>query len=359
MVKSVAVSYTGYTMASLNKRPESPYWYIKYRDPSGKQKHHTTGFRHDIPAQTKKARIMLNEKKLVELRFEKGTNNEVWSAWVPEFLKQKYSQPSSGKTLHRYETCWRYLSVFLDEQGITRPRQMTFRHCELYMNWRKAGKPEAGVFACGHNTARFDLKILHMICVHAIKREFIQINPCANLGIKKHKSPVKPELSDEDIALIRTKLVELDMPDWMRTSFEIAIHTGCRLMETSFPLNKVDWKKGHIEFHAKGDKDYSVSIHPKLLPLLKKLKEEGRKMTCDIPSFPSKAWWLFFKKIGLRKKGVCFHCIRVTVISRLIRQGVPENIVRKIVHHASTEINRLYQRLGVDDVRPSLDALKV
>lgn len=344
-------------MASLYKRPSSPFWYIKFKDASGEQCAHSTGFRHGIPSQTRKAQVMRNEKALTELHFEKGTESEVWSAWVPEFLRQRYAQ--SPKTRHRYETCWRYLSIFLDERGITRPRQLTFRDCELYMEWRKAGKPESGVLHCGHNTARLDLKILHLICGHAIKRGFIQSNPCAQLGIKRHKSPEKPELSDEDIALIRSKLVELDAPEWMRVSFEVAIHQGCRLSETSIPLSRVDWENRNIEFHAKGGRKYTAPMHPGLLPLLERLKRDARKRTCEIPAMPSKAWWLFFKKIGLHKKGVCFHCTRVTVITRLIRAGIPENQVKKIVHHASTEVHRIYQRLGVDDVRPALDALKV
>ena len=93
--------------------------------------------------------------------------------------------------------------------------------------------------------------------------------------------------------------------------------------------------------------------------MLKKLKKDGRTMTCELPQMASKEWWRFFKKIGLHQKGVCFHCTRVTVITRLIRQGHSEAVVRKIVHHASTEVNRIYQRLGVEDVRPALNSLKI
>jgi hypothetical protein len=227
------------------------------------------------------------------------------------------------------------------------------------MKWRKAGQPDIGVLKCGHNTARLDLKILHLICKHAIKRQFIQTNPCASLGIPREKAREKPELSDDDIALIRAQLVALDKPEWMRISFEIAIHQGCRQAETSFPLSRVDWKRNTIEFHGKRDGKFTAPMHPNLLPLLKRLKDDGRKMTCELPHMPAKEWWLFFKKIGLHRKGVSFHCTRVTVITRLIRAGTPENKVKKIVNHASTEIHRIYQRLGVEDVRADLAALQV
>ena len=344
-------------MASLYKRPNSPFWWIKYKNEAGKQHAHSTGYRHAIPTQTRKANVLLNEKRLRELKTEKGMESDQWNIWVEEFLNSKYA--NSKKTLQRYKTCWQRLSAYLEESDIHRPYQLNFRACELYMPWRIAGQPQFGFYKCGHNTARLDLKILHLICKHAIKRGFLSHNPCASLGIPKEPAPEKSELTDDDIALIREQLVVLKQPEWMSISFEIAIHQGCRLTETSFPLSRIDWKRKTIEFHAKRDKKYTAPIHSNLLPLLKRLKDEGRKITCEIPEMPSKKWWKFFQKTGLHKKGVCFHCTRVTVITRLIRAGVPENKVKKIVHHASTEVHRIYQRLGVDDVRLDLDALKV
>jgi len=344
-------------MASLYKRPNSPCWWIKYKDAAGKPKQHTTGMRHAVPAQTKKARVILREKQLLELKREKGSEHGAWKVWVEKFLESQYEKQQ--KTLHRYKTCWRNLSAYLEERKILAPHQLTFDDCIDYMEWRKAGQPQLGIYKCGHNTARLDLKILHLICERAIKRGLIVGNPCRKLGIRKHKPEEKPELTDDDIALIRQKLVELEMPEWMSTSFEIALHQGVRLSETSFPLSRIDWKKKSIEFHAKRDKRYSIGIHRKLLPLLEKLKQEGRSRTCELPKMPSKEWWRFFKKIGLHQKGVCFHCTRVTVITRLIREGWSEAQVMNVVHHASTEVNRIYQRLGMKDSRPVLASLKV
>jgi site-specific recombinase XerD len=344
-------------MASLYKRPNSPCWWIKYVDDSGKTKQHSTGFRYAIPSQTRKARVLLNQKVLLELKRDKGIAGDSWDEWVDEFLDNRYA--TSQKTLKRYKTSWGFLKVYLSEQSIHHPHQLTFKACEQYIPWRVKGQNHLGIYKCKHNTARFDLKLLHLICIHAIKLKFITTNPCASLNIARHPSPEKPELSDEDIALIREKLITLNMPSWMSDCFEIAIHQGVRLSETSFPLSRVDWKRKTIEFHAKRNQRYTVSIHPKLLPILELWKQQKRTITCTLPVMPSKEWFKFFKKIGLHQKGVCFHCTRVTVITRLIRNGVPENQVKKIVHHASTEVNRIYQRLGVEDVRNALDSLQV
>jgi site-specific recombinase XerD len=350
-------SYTSYTVASLYKRKSSPFYWIKYKDAGGVKQAHTTGFRYAVPAQVKKAKLLLQQKRLIELKTDKGLAGDTWESWVVDFIESTYA--SKPKTLERYKISWKSLSVYLADQKISRPMQLTFRDCELYVPWRIAGQPQLGVYKCGHNTARYDLKVLHVICKYAIKRGFIEQNPASSLGIAKQVPREKPELSDEDISLIREKLIELKMPEWMSVCFEIALHQGCRLAETSLPLSKIDLKTKTIRFKAKGGKDFTAPLHPKLIPLIKKLIKSERKKTCELPRLPSKEWWRFFKKIGLHQKGVSFHCTRVTVITRLIRSGKPENVVRKIVNHASTEVHRIYQRLGVEDVRGALDDLRV
>jgi site-specific recombinase XerD len=344
-------------MASLYKRPNSPYYWIKYKDEAGEHQQHTTGYRHAVPSQRKKAQLLLNQKRLIELKTDKGITGDAWKLWVEDHLNKAYG--SKPKTLERYKISWRCLSAYFTDKKIIRPMQLTFHLCEEYLSWRIAGQPHLGFYKCSHNTALYDLKVLHRICKYAIQRKFIDHNPASSMGISKEIPREKPELSDMDIALIREKLLELKMPDWMSISFEIAIHQGCRLAETSMPLSKIDLKKKTIRFKAKGGKDFTAPLHPKLVPTIKKLIKTGQSKTCELPRLPSKEWWRFFKKIGLHQKGVCFHCTRVTVITRLIRAGKPENVVRKIVNHASTEVHRIYQRLGVDDVRGALDDLKV
>jgi integrase len=60
-------------------------------------------------------------------------------------------------------------------------------------------------------------------------------------------------------------------------------------------------------------------------------------------------WREFFGKIGM--PGIYFHCTRVTFVTWCHRQGIPENVIMKLVNHASTEIHRIYQRLNVVDVQ--------
>jgi integrase len=72
-------------------------------------------------------------------------------------------------------------------------------------------------------------------------------------------------------------------------------------------------------------------------------EECGERYFISLPKNASKSFCNFFKSIGLPH--ICFHCLRVTFISRLCQNEVPEYAVARLVGHRSIEVNRLYQRL--------------
>jgi hypothetical protein len=55
----------------------------------------------------------------------------------------------------------------------------------------------------------------------------------ARLGLKADRSREKPEFSPAQIDLIRAKLKQFKKPEWMKISFEIAIHQGCNILVDS------------------------------------------------------------------------------------------------------------------------------
>jgi hypothetical protein len=56
---------------------------------------------------------------------------------------------------------------------------------------------------------------------------------------------------------------------------------------------------------------------------------------------------------------LCFHCTRVTVITRLCRANVSESQAMRFVGHASETIHRVYQRLRAEDVSACVSALRI
>ena len=341
-------------MAFLYKRSDSPYWWIKYKE-HGAWVQEATGLRHASNLDTKQARQLRLEKALEEAKEHSGSPQERFEAWAHVYLTERYK--NSPKTLRRYQGSLRVWLVFLAGRKILMPRQIRYGDLVEFLRWRqKEGDPCQGIFKASNNTTRGDLAVLRIIMEEAVRRGFCSVNPCKSLGLKKEKAAEKPAITDEEVAKIRKELANEEWPEWMSVAFEIAIRQGCRLRETSVPLRDIDLARQTITFNAKGGKRFTTALHPELIPMVQKWKTEGRATTCDMPTMPSKWWWMLFKKLKMRH--LCFHCTRVTVITRLARAGVSISQAMRFVGHASETIHRVYQRLSVDDLGPCLKALQ-
>jgi integrase len=219
----------------------------------------------------------------------------------------------------------------------------------------KSKQPQTkGVYACGRNTAIYDLKTFGLIMSEAMRRGFITTNPARGLGLVKTRPREKPEINVIEEMRIRNALP--DWPTWMGTAFEIAMATGCRLRETVIELRNIDERAGAIHFIQKGGRPHTTALPPKLLPLIQRLRAEGRRTTLDMPDRPSKEWRRFFRSIDLPH--LSFHCTRVTVVTRLARAGVPERHTMRFVGHSGTTVHRVYTRLSVGDLKACVQALE-
>ena len=340
-------------MASLFQRTragqKSRFWWVQTKE-NGKWIKKPTPYRIAVNADTLAARTYVAELTLAERKGAQiGDANWIW---VESFLRARYD--SRTKTLERYTTAWRTIQLFLRRETILSPASLLYTHIQRFVDWRKTFTGE-GVWKCGHNNAVLEVKILGLLMKEAVRRGMCQGNPCAGCGLQKKKPDAKPEITNEELATIRAAL--LKEPEWMMVAFEIAIHQGCRLRETSIPLKNIDLKRSRITFAAtKGNKPFTTMLHPDLVPLVKQLIAKQRQVTCDVPKMASKAWWLFFRRVNLRH--LCFHCTRVTVITRLARRGVPMAQAMRFVNHSSEAVHRIYQRLSVDDVDAAVKALR-
>ena len=249
--------------------------------------------------------------------------------------------------------------MYLRERRIHIPSELTYQDALGYLKWRTEYRKRGGR-TVKLNTALNDIKVLRIIMRQAVRLEYAKNNPCDRLGVAKEETKEKPELTDQEIIDIRAALKDRDR--WMQISFEIAIHTGCRQSETQIALRDVDFKRKTITFASpKGGRAraFTVPLPSALEPLMASLRDTGAKYTLDNPPrMLGKEWWCFFKNT-LKRPDLCYHCTRVTFITRLARAGVPLAAAMRLVNHASTLVHRIYQRLGVDDVRQWESAIAI
>lgn len=308
--------------------------------------------RVDSPLGTRKAKELSMIKSLEEFQAKGDTSgkNRLLANWVPQWIEVA----KRGGTRERYRQVWVAVSSFLEEKSITLPEQITRGHVMEYFAKRQNGI--AGLGACSRNTALMDLRILRAILFEAVRQEWIQVNPASRLGLKAEKSEVKAELTVEDIAIIRDRLKTCRRE--MQVAFEIALHQGCRLRETSMPLDRINLTEETIAFEIKGGGYHVTMLHPDLKPLIRSMQAEGRKTTFDYYPQISRDFSRLFKKLKLRKKGITFHSTRVTAITRLARSGkVSEQQAMRFIGHATASVHRIYQRLGASDLGACIEAL--
>ena len=340
-------------MAYLYRKTRSPFWYVVYFDADKKEVHRSTGLRADNPNDTAKAKALRAELEAKEHHRVPVVNSEGWDTWVPKYLERHCESPL---TLERYNTNWKWLSLWLQTQRFHSPRAITYRNALEYVDWRTAFKKKSGK-SVGRNTAIMELKLFAMIMGEAVRLGHADANPLVSLKLRRDKSPKKPELTDKEISEIREALKE--EPEWMQTAFDISLHTGCRLRETRLPMNCIDFKEDKITFPTpKGGEDraFSIPMPSALRPLFERLRKTKRKFTVDFPFQPSRRWQQFFIKI--EKPHLCFHCLRVTYVNRLRRAGVPREAAMRLVNHSSELIHQVYQREKVEDVAQWRDAVQ-
>lgn len=334
-------------MASLYRRADSPFWWLKRKDSSGKLVSASTGLRVESELESKKARVIAAEAEVAEAEFAmRGPVESGWG-WVDAWL---LNHCRCQKTLEAYKNHWAHIRHFLQVKGLHHPRSMTFTHGAEYVEWRQGRRAKHKT--CARNTALLEVKLLGQILKHAAKRGMIPANPITGLGIAKEDVKPKREITEAEIQQCLDALPDED--EWMRLSFLIALHTGCRLRETALVMANVDFAGRTITFDTpKGGrtKAFTRPLPEALVEMLWAIRD--RKISHEFPFQPSRRFQQFFERLKIF--GVSFHCLRVSYVTRLHRAGVPLSAAMRLVNHSSEVVHRVYQRLQVDDVRKWAD----
>ncbi len=303
--------------------------------------------RVDSQLESAKARKILAEAEVAEAEFSLRTPVEEGWGWVEAWLVDHCRSPI---TFRCYTNHWGHLRHWLHVRGLYHPRMVTFRHGSEYVEWRQGRR--AGHKVCSRNTALLEVKLLAQILKHAARRGMIAANPIASLGIAKADVVPRREFTEDEISRCLDALP--GEPDWLRLSFLISLHTGCRLRETALVMANVNFEDRTITFDTPQggrSKAFTRPMPEALVEVLMPLR--GKKISHDFPFQPSRCFQNFFQRMGIQ--GVCFHCLRVNYVTRLHRAGVPISAAMRLVNHSSEVVHRIYQRLRVDDVRQWAD----
>ena len=332
-------------MSSVIKRKQSPYWYISKKI-AGRWKVISTRYRTDDPTATAKAKA---EAAMASVEENLGVRHAS-SEWVAGCIER---MPVCDLTRLRYREAWYVLSLYMFEASVTLDA-FDVAHANLFIEWRMSRKPKNKyIFPC-RNTALQELKILKIIQKQARLLGKMSVRPMDDFVMRASPRKIKPALTDEQIKKIRERLP--DCAPWMSIAFEIALATGCRLSETSIPMDCIDLKNNTMTFPCpKGgaSKSFSIPIPTSILPLLTRLAQSKVPRTCFLPTNDSKPFRVLFDRLGY--KDICFHSLRVTRVTRLRQSGVSARDAMRLVNHSSELVHKLYDRHDVSELRGLVD----
>lgn len=355
---------------TVYQRTSRPCWFVAYTCPKRRKRvFESTGYRVDAIDSKLQAYAWAREKSQSGIAVGLPSNHERWDAWAESWLRGRYRNRT--KTLTSYIGAWKHLSFFLNEQQIFLPRQLTYQSVVDFVHWREQQIKKRSKKKVSRNTALHNVKVLSRLMREAVRRGWAQGNPCLKLSedVPPDDIPDKPEFTDDDITKVRAELArraKLGRPsNWMPIAFEIALHQGCRLSACQIPMSRIDFDRWTVTLHEKGNKDFTVPVHPNLRPMLLRLRDEGRTETCVIPRFASRIFSRVLREIDSDLSHVAgqahhsFHSTRVTVITRMARADIPEQKAMRYVHHGSWAVHRLYTKLKPADVAGVHDALEL
>ena len=324
-------------MASYFRRKKSPFYWLRVKRPDGSWGNVSSGIRLDDPFGARKIGQRIVEETAREACVNGETGAAIFNRWVPHWFDYRYKNEWSKV---RCVNAWANLGVFFAFRGITHPAEITYAVCHEYVRWRtKPGERKPA----GWNTAVMEVRVLGAVMQEALRRGFVPVNPCGRLGLAKQEAKGKRAITRAEEAMIFEKLAAKPQATWMYEAFLVAMRQGCRLREVQVPMERIDTRNMVITFKVKGGRLHSAPLHPDLLRLVKKAQAEKRPRLVELPKAASPRWWRFFHEVGL--PDVCFHCTRVTVVTRLCEAGFSESQTMAYVGHASELVHALYRKM--------------
>ncbi len=281
----------------------------------------------------------------------------------------------------------RHFLAFLGDDAKLAISGITSSIIDEYVVWRRE--------SVGPNTVNKELQTISQMFRFAIERDLYNNNPI-NPGhrFKKagvpHRFMTRPEINEqikrggltdkEEKDLMRFRYLKMDeITELLKLSKRSPLHpliallayTGMRRGEAlSLEWKDVDLKRKKILVRSRKQSSSveftgrDIDIHPKLLPILKKLHKTSKKGKYVFSNNQSGYWdqdsaYRQFKNLiaGTSFEGIGFHCFRHSFASNLAALGVDQRIIDHFMGHQTEEIRRRYQHLFPASRRKAIDSL--
>lgn len=337
-------------MASVYKRKDSSMLWVRFKK-NGKWVAERTPWKVGDRAGEKKARQLAAKKSLEEMA--QGTRNSSgnFEDWVEAWMLEQHGTKKNA-TYGVYSQQWGMISEWLRLRGYHHPQDVTRESLSDYKEWRK---PREGVRrkGAGMNTIIPEVRTLGRVLREAKTRGYCSEIVTERLGWPADDRIEYEPWTDQEIQLALTKSEKLPKDtQWLRCALILGTYQATRSGQIRAPLSAFDFQQKMIFWPKsvmKGQRrDWVQPMDPRMIPLLQPIVEERRKARKSTLAERPELYalktrrWLDSRGIGIPKQ---LHGLRATWITKAALGGVPEAVAMAFVHHAGSEVHRIYQRV--------------
>jgi integrase len=383
-------------MASLQKKPNSQFWFACFRDANAKQHRRSTGVTNERKArEIARGYEQMAQHKLKPAKFQETMRElyrQVYGKAVPtatvqqfanDWLKTKKAEIVS-RSWDLYEKTIKKFLAFLGGDAELDISLLTKTHITSFRN--------AITQKVSPGTVNFDLRVIKMLTKAARRDGYIQDDPAEFVSMVKRdnaqgRRPLKVEqikailsvADDEWKSIIRfglytgQRMGDIALLTWANIDLErneirfIARKTGKTML-----LPIAETLRQHLVASANSD-DPAAPLHPRAYKRLRRQKGHGRVSTL------SQDFGDLLAAAGLRThryekyksskgsgrgrggrrihSGISFHSLRHTAVSLLKDAGIPQATVQELIGHESEAMSALYTHVGQEALEKAAAAL--
>ena len=349
------------TGGSVFHRPNSVFWWIRYRDREGQILKESTGT-EDRQEAERFLRERLDARDDGNLPTVLSSKNLTFAEWAAWFLERRSKPPFRAEKTHLQNL--RVVGLLRPVLGDQRLSDITPEAIEQYLSQRlKSGRGTIRPM-----TVHQEFRVLRRMLNVAVKQKRLATNPCSavEFPVAVKKSTQKPHY----MTATEQKQIEFFAPDHLKNVIRVMAEMGLRPYKELMPMKKSQVDLENLVVHIPDSKTPSgTGDMPMTRIALRAFKAQMNLTPNSEYLFPTpkenaaKPYITTLKKTWsatLRRAGVPYfplYHLRHTFASRLSAGGVSDHFVTLMLRQGNAEVFKKYSQAKLNMMREALTKL--
>ena len=314
---------------NLYRRRDSPYWWADLR-------------RYGLgQVSTKQADRDMAERATINYLAENHATLPQLAGTITELCNRYLAWSRTNHTDKVYIRNKHLLALFLAHcRAETHVGQITAGTIEDFKATRRV-RPA---------TINRDLNTIRHLFKQAVDWGYLRDSPARSVKRMRAQRPIPRFYSQKEIKSI----LDASEEPW-RSIWLVALNTGMRLGEIC-GLTWKDIKDGHIRVLAsKEGREKHIPVSVQLAGILGQIQRNGDRI---VPSSPAGISMKFRRLTGRLGIGGSFHTLRHSVATHLLLQGVPIQVVSRLLGHASISTTSIYSHALAEHLAHAVEKMR-